>query len=187
MIPQILYRVLFGTTQPNGSFTEDIVMTPARLPGYKRHRVRNCDYPAIIPVPNGPEMTPDSRARMLALAEEPSNSGRQESSEVHGVLVTGLTDANIWRLDKFEGDQYSRMSVLVHQTQADTSAQTETYVWTGPRCDLDQVPWDFEHFKRERVTIWTGSSQEYEGWYPPHRARLMKELDDEESALKSAV
>ncbi|RMZ68179.1 disease resistance Aig2 [Pyrenophora seminiperda CCB06] len=90
MAPPVLHRVIYGTptppTPPTHPSPSLLLIRPALLPFHKRHKVLAADYPAIIPSP---------------------------SSTVRGTLVTGLTDADIWRLDLFEGSEYERRRVGV--------------------------------------------------------------------------
>ena len=146
MAPQVLHRVLYGSTTPHSSQLEALKIQPAILPKYVRHRVAHCDYPAILPSP------------------EPSAS-------VRGTYVQGLTAADQWRLDIFEGDEYERVKVTLRPLNADGEqgheVEAETYVWVAPKDDLEESEWDFEEFRREKISRWVGSSIEYEGTLRP--------------------
>jgi gamma-glutamylcyclotransferase (GGCT)/AIG2-like uncharacterized protein YtfP len=163
MSPAILRRVCYGPELPNSTTRTlplHLVSRPAILPGFQRHRVRIADYPAII---------------------------RREGSAVRGMLVTGLTEGDMGRLDIFEGDEYARVKVRVRlvrtadddgpklggvmggigEEEADLGDEvaTETYVWIGDAGSLAEEEWDFDEFVREKLWRWVGSGGETEGEY----------------------
>ncbi|KEF51504.1 uncharacterized protein A1O9_12421 [Exophiala aquamarina CBS 119918] len=146
MAPGVLHRVIHGTPDPQPWQRALLTFRPALLQAHRRHRVRHADYPAILPHPG---------------------------STVRGTLVTGLTEGDIYRLDIFEGSQYSRQSVTVqilgHDLGLDESvtdeqtaglvageAQADTYIWRGGEDTLEAHEWDFEVFKREKMRAWMG-------------------------------
>lgn len=92
MAPEVLHRVIHGQATPEKWQKDLLKIRPAVLHGYRRHRVRGADYPGIIPV-----SSPDESSRTSVL----------------GTLVSGITDGDIYRLDKFEGSEYSRERVRV--------------------------------------------------------------------------
>ena len=117
--------------------------------------MKDADYPAIYPLSH------DNQAP------------NAESQRVLGVIVKGLSDMDIMRLDIFEGDQYDRKKIeaypLEHnsdsadhmQSQAGSSSSSsidaETYVWkTEYASELDPAEWDFEEFRREKLRYWAG-------------------------------
>lgn len=147
MAPQVLYRVCFGTPNPPPFQRSSITITPALLLAYTCHKVRLCDYPAIIP--------------------------SSSTSSVHGTYVSGLTDGDIWRLDIFEGGQYVRKKLKIRTLTKvgdgtgegnveGEEVEVETYVWIAGDELLEEGEWDFDEFKREKLKSWVGSEQ-YEG------------------------
>jgi len=151
MAPQVLYRVCYGTPKPTPLQKSFLTIQPAVLHSYCRRKVRDCDYPAIIPSPG---------------------------IFVRGTFVQGLTDADIWRLDIFEGDQYTRESVrikLLEEVGDDEGRgnveglemEAETYVWADGRVDLEEGEWDFAEFRAEKMARWICSGDEYEGELRP--------------------
>ena len=142
MAPQVLHRVLYGSTKPHSSQLAALKIQPAILPHYVRHRVAFCDYPAIL-------ASPDS------------------SSCVRGTHVQGLTAADQWRLDIFEGEQYERIKVKLRLLDAENheceEVEAETYVWIASKDELEDREWDFEEFRKEKMARWVGRSKEYEG------------------------
>ena len=147
MAPQVLHRVLYGTTTPTPDQTSSLTIQPALLPRYIRHRVRNCDYPAIIP-----SLGPDACVR--------------------GTFVNGISAEDQWRLDLFEGAQYDRLAVKVRLLEGDEVAEgreveAETYVWCEGGDGLEDGEWDFEEFMKEKMGRWVGNDKEYEGELRP--------------------
>ncbi|RJE25179.1 AIG2-like family, partial [Aspergillus sclerotialis] len=90
MAPQILNRVLQRTTS---SQQHELDVKPALLHGYERRRVKEADYPGIIP--------------------SPSSSNSSNTSSVLGTLVSNLTSSDIVHLDRFEGPEYLKKPVKV--------------------------------------------------------------------------
>ena len=111
-----------------------------------RHRVSDCDYPAVIP------------------------SSKPDAS-VRGTYVHGLTAEDQWRLDLFEGDQYNRVKIRPYLLDEDgkevSLVETETYVWKDPAVDLEEGEWDFEEFRKEKMGRWIGEDDEYGGELRP--------------------
>lgn len=158
MAPPVLHRVIYGSTEPEEWQKQLTTVRSALLQGYTRHKVKHADYPAILP-------------------HSTTSSSETESSRpsVRGSLVTGLTDGDIWRLDIFEGTQYTRQKVRVKalkntaldalvdeadlEAHVEEEVEAETYVWTDRRSDLEQEEWDFEEFKREKMWAWVGQAR----------------------------
>lgn len=140
MAPAVLHRVCHGSTSPTNPIyaLSNFQTQPAILPSHRRHRVKHADYPAILP---------------------------HDNSSVRGTYVTGLTDADMWRLDIFEGDEYERRKVRCRVLEADgqegEEVVAETYVWIAGEERLEDAEWDFEQFQREKMRFWVG--QEGEG------------------------
>lgn len=142
MAPEVLHRVCHGSTSPSNPIyaTHNLKTYPAILPSYRRHRVKDADYPAILP---------------------------HNESTVRGTYVTGLTDSDIWRLDIFEGSEYERVKVkcsLIKQGGEGEEAmvEAETYLWIGGEEALEEREWDFAEFQREKMRFWVGDD-EYAG------------------------
>ena len=159
MASQVLYRVCYGSPNPPSWQKSLITIRPSILHSYCRHKIRECDYPCIVPASN---------------------------SSVRGTLVQGLTDGDIWRLDIFEGDQYTREKVLVKilDTVGDEEGkgnvegeqfEAETYVWADDREDLEEGEWDYAEFHREKMQRWIGGNEEYEGGLRPSIQGLTSE------------
>lgn len=90
--------------------------------------------------------------------------------------MTGLTDADIWRLDVFEGDEYARREakVKILTEVGDESGAgnvegeevvVETYIWIAGEDRLEEKEWDFGEFQREKMRFWVGKegAGEYAG------------------------
>lgn len=147
MAPQVLYRVCYGSPHPTAAQRSLLKIRPSILHCYCRHRIRGCDYPCIVP---------------------------SATSSVRGTLVEGLTDGDLWRLDVFEGDQYTRERVRVKvllqigDENGDGNGEgedieAETYVWADDREDLEEGEWNFAEFHQEKLPRWIGGSENYEG------------------------
>lgn len=178
MVPEILYRVCYGTPHPTPFQTSHLTFQPALLPGFIRRKVRYCDYPGITP------------------AEAPAC--------VRGTYVYGLTDGDMWRLGIFEGPQYERrktkVKLLTQKTDVgegskpyqgegeqeqekkeeaeaekydllerkyndadNEEVETNVFVFTAGETRLEDGEWNFEEFKRRKLKRWTGQNEEYEG------------------------
>jgi hypothetical protein len=164
MAPQILHRVIHGSSDPEPWQKALLSVKPALLPGYRRHRVARADYPAII-------------ATEAHAAEK--------AASVLGTLVTGLTEGDLYRLDMFEGGEYEKRVVKVRvlaqsskdgdedlqhvlNEKAHSSEDTVfgekamdvqivealTYVWIAGKKLLEDAEWDFESFQREKMQWW---------------------------------
>jgi hypothetical protein len=147
MAPGVLHRVIHGTHEPEKWQRDLITVRPAMLQNYRRHKVRDADYPAIIP---------------------------HQGSQVRGSLVTGLNEQDIRRLDVFEGSEYAREKVEVEvlknvsldqaapegpgqQKEAMEEVEADVYVWLeDPEETLEPEEWDFEAFKRDKMHAWMG-------------------------------
>lgn len=168
MAPQVLHRVIHGSANPEPWQKAMISFQPAILHGYRRHRVKDAEYPAIIPV--------DQAKDDLSTSSDTSPA----RNSVLGTLVSGLTDGDVHRLDHFEGSEYIQKKVTVHKLQTPNevsgggneeslpkmldAAQTAvadkeetpavTYVWTAGVDELEDAEWDFEAFKKDKLTWW---------------------------------
>lgn len=165
MVPQILYRVCYGTENPQPEIISHLRLTPALLRNYSRRKVRNADFPGIIAQPN---------------------------HTVLGTLISGLSNADMRWLDHFEGDMYKRVRIKVEalddevfdghgnikeeeMEKVKTSKEgernmvtAETYVWDLGKDSLESEEWFFADFRREKMKNWVdgpendGSVDHYE-------------------------
>lgn len=169
--PQVLKRVL----DHDGNHLQ---VAPAILLEYTRHRVRDCDYPAII----------SSSASQAWFKSELS----MEQRSVRGTLVTGLSDEDLALIDLFEGEEYNRALVAVHPLTActpfmdsldgvatinfqDSASQTQallpamsahTYIWANDANSLLPEFWSFDEFVQEKLWRWVGKgSLDNEDYY----------------------
>jgi hypothetical protein len=133
MAPEVFYTVCYQSGNPPDVIKGLHTFTPAILHGYCRHRVRFADYPGIIP---------------------------EEGQSVRGMYVTGLTEANMAKLDMFEGDQYERVeaNVKLLEKQGEKEIEGEekkVVVYEFKDADyLERKEWDFEHFRNEKMQMW---------------------------------
>ncbi|OBT58288.1 hypothetical protein VE04_01471 [Pseudogymnoascus sp. 24MN13] len=151
MVPQILYRVCYGTENPLPELVSHLRLSPALLRKYSRRKVRNADFPGII---------------------------AQKNHTVLGTLITGLSKADVKWLDQFEGDMYKRVFVKVEALKAEVfdahgnikaeemekgkatkeeernMVRAETYVWDLSKDRLESEEWLFADFRREKMKNW---------------------------------
>ncbi|KUM66437.1 hypothetical protein ACN42_g635 [Penicillium freii] len=117
MVPQILHKVIHGQANPEPWQKAMLRFQPAILHGYRRHRVQNADYPGIVAVPEPTSET-----------ERTSDPKTNAAVSVIGTLVSGLTDGDVYRLDRFEGSEYEKKPVVVRtlrETSGDNSHSGE--------------------------------------------------------------
>ncbi|OAA68652.1 disease resistance protein [Niveomyces insectorum RCEF 264] len=142
MAPEVFFTVCYRTSQPPPALAREHTFRPAVLPGYTRHRVRHEDYPGVMP------------------------DGSTPNATVRGMLVSGLTAANLYHLDVFEGAEYERrvVSVVVdsgdgddekgEQQQQQQPVAAQVYVFRDEAA-LEPRPWDYDEFRREKMHSWT--------------------------------
>lgn len=144
MAPEVFFSVCYGNKHPAQAIRDLHTFTPAILDDYCRHRVQSADYPAIVSA---------------------------KGHKVRGVYVTGLTDANVVKLDDFEGDEYERIQVKVNLIKSGNDEkdevvgeckETAVYVFLKPE-DLEKREWDFEEFRQQKMGMWTRGDWSYEG------------------------
>lgn len=133
MAPEIFYSVCYRTSNPGDAIKSLHTFTPAVLHGYCRHRVQFADYPGIV---------------------------AEDGQSVRGIYITGLTDANMGKLDFFEGDEYERVETKVKLLKKEGDEEVEAeekdtsvYVFKFPN-DLERQEWDFDHFRKEKMGTW---------------------------------
>jgi hypothetical protein len=163
MAKEVLYRVIYGITNPDKDpvfsiLAKTLDISDALLHNHSRRhsmlfvslsllplayrtvylkaKVKGVDYPGMIP---------------------------QKGYTVRGTYVTGLTDANIHRLDIFEGSQYSREKVKV--LVGSELVEAETYIFIEGLKYLEDREWDYDEFRQNKMHAWTASSSEYNGKY----------------------
>ena len=151
MVPQILYRVCYGTENPRPEVISQLRFTPALLRNYSRRKVLNADFPGII---------------------------AQPKHTVLGTLISGLSNADVRFLDHFEGDMYKRVPIKVEALEAEVFDEhgsikeeemekvkaskegernmvtAETYVWDLGEKRLESAEWSFADFRREKMKNW---------------------------------
>ena len=105
---------------------EPLRHTPALLPRYRRFLVKNEQYPGVVPSVEG---------------------------QVQGVVYHDISPKGWSRLDRFEGDLYTRGLVAVRYEKGD-EAMAYCYVFRPEFRDrLTGEEWDFETFLRRGKKI----------------------------------
>ncbi|XXH00243.1 hypothetical protein Hte_006585 [Hypoxylon texense] len=146
MAPEVFFTVCYRFSQEEVSLLKSLhEFKPAILHGYCRRRVGFADYPGIIP---------------------------DKDHEVRGMYVTGLTDANMNKLDIFEGSEYVRRTVkarLLSKAGDDTGrgnvegeeVECEVYVFKYPE-QLEDREWDYKEFREQKMKKWTREDYGFE-------------------------
>ncbi|KAI0157508.1 AIG2-like family-domain-containing protein [Xylariaceae sp. FL1272] len=153
MATEVFYTVCYRNQNP------DMVkglhkFQPAILHGYCRRRIREADYPGI-----------------------------DAEHEVRGMYVTGLTSANMYHLDVFEGEEYVRQKVKVRLlskvgdetgkgNEEGEEVECEVYVFMHPS-ELEDREWDFKEFYSEKMRNWTREDYGFADaeHFAPHRVQ----------------
>ena len=94
---------------------------PARLPGFRRCKVRGETYPCLVP----------------------------GKAIVEGRLYFDVHSADLERLDRFEGIQYDRVERFCH-VRADLYVPAAVYLWKEQyRRQVNPAPWLVGDFERQ--------------------------------------
>lgn len=101
---------------------EEMSGVDAILPGYKRVKLRDRDYPGIIPC---------------------------EASQVQGKILLEVRKEIIQLFDNFEGDEYMQAQVLVQAGSRGFNALT--YQWAGGADSIVDSLWDMHDFERNKL------------------------------------
>ncbi|KAL2119228.1 hypothetical protein VTJ04DRAFT_6188 [Mycothermus thermophilus] len=159
MVPDVFYTVCYNTKDVPPAIAALHTFQPAILHGYCRRRVKMADYPGIIPDAN---------------------------HSVVGVFATGLTAANLAKLDMFEGSEYERRTVTVKLLDRvgnlkDGEGQVEgeerkaqVYVYLHEKW-LEEKEWDLEEFRREKLKLWTRAGHIFDDCNPDNPAKVASE------------
>ncbi len=104
------------------------------------------------------------------------------------MYVTGLTDANMAKLDQFEGSEYERKTVkarLLSKVGNDKGegnvegeeVECEVYVFIAPK-HLEDREWDFQEFRTQKMKLWSRADYGFEDTdhFAPHQ------VDNEEKS-----
>jgi gamma-glutamylcyclotransferase (GGCT)/AIG2-like uncharacterized protein YtfP len=93
---------------------------PARLSGYARYRMRDYDFPGIVP---------------------------ENDSSIDGTLFMNITPAEWERLDEYEADFYVRTAVYAHSLHGE-SCRAFAYVVPPHNTPLlTDESWDLKHYR----------------------------------------
>lgn len=103
--PSILLRMI-------GHVGATLTVQPAVLEGYVLHHVKAEEYPGLVPVKESNQVmahAAGAEQSLLGGAQLPAPA----TAAVRGMLVHGLSGADVRKLDLFEGDEYIRTLVAV--------------------------------------------------------------------------
>ncbi|KAJ4306457.1 hypothetical protein N0V88_001258 [Collariella sp. IMI 366227] len=146
MVPDVFYSVCYGTKDVPEAIAKLHTFQSAILHGYCRRRVTYADYPGIV---------------------------EDQDHEVFGTFTTGLTNANMGKLDYFEGAEYERRQVTVKlleklgnlkgEGNVEGEERTaEVYVYRDKK-NLEDKEWDLEEFRRDKLKLWTRAGHIFDG------------------------
>lgn len=184
MAPQILHRVIHGHSEPEPWQKALLTIKPAILHGYRRHRVRGADYPGIIPVTaktngdaNGPTTSSQQNPSVLGtlvsgltdgdiyrldMFEGPDYEKRNVKVRVLQ-SVMGDNDDSVPAGDPSKKEEQNIQDVLdearVQIADEGEEVDAMTYVWIGGDEALEDLEWDFETFKREKMKWWVDADE----------------------------
>lgn len=99
----------------------------ARVFGYQRFSLYNCDYPCVV------------KTDLIA--------------EVDGYLLKLETEAQRKKLDAFEGESYKVAPVTVFLENGEM-LEADMYVWDGDVELVSTRPWSLDEFIKERLQDW---------------------------------
>ena len=97
--------------------------SPATLDGFKRYRVKGCDYPAIIKAPG---------------------------ANVEGLLIENVDESSLEILVFFEGNEYRKQQVTVISSAKQIAATA--FIWTNDVALLENSDWDEAEFRKQSLT-----------------------------------
>ncbi|ORY71283.1 AIG2-like family-domain-containing protein [Pseudomassariella vexata] len=146
MAPEVFFTVCYRSSTTDVKTLKSLhEFKPAILHGYCRRRVKDADYPGIV---------------------------KEDNHQVRGMYVNGLTDANMFHLDAFEGSEYERVTVKVRLLEKVGDDKEEgnvegdevdcsVYVFVCPN-ELEDREWDFEEFRTQKMKRWTREDYGFE-------------------------
>jgi len=121
---------IYGTLQfpsiPKKITGKTFSLKPVVLNDFKRFRVKNAEYPAIIPC---------------------------QGSKISGYIAENVDDISLKAIDFFEGDEYEKKEVTITVNERDILALT--YVWIAGSENLDDDDWDMNYFEIKYLKYYT--------------------------------
>ncbi|KAK5663131.1 hypothetical protein OQA88_6548 [Cercophora sp. LCS_1] len=158
MVPDVFFTVCHNTKDVPAAIRDLYTFQPALLHGYCRRRVKLADYPGIT---------------------------EDKDHSVFGTFATGLTRANIQRLDYFEGGSYERRLVTVKlldkvgNVKGEGNVEGEekkawVYVFLATD-ELEGREWDLEEFRKEKMRNWTRAGVVFDECDPEDPAKVADE------------
>lgn len=98
------------------------IYSPAILYGFKRFRVKGCDFPAII---------------------------EETRSKTEGLLIENVDEKSMEILSFFEGDEYREEKVTIFISDKEITAIT--FIWGADKSLLVNRDWDANEFKNKSL------------------------------------
>lgn len=146
-------RLLPSSYEPGTTTSVQGTMTKSNAElryDYSRHPVRGAVYPGLV------HWNANSDCKSI----------KDTSNHVYGLLYSTLTDAEMRKLDEFEGDQYSKELCFVQLQPNDNNQPADTidnddviqamvYVWSYPLSDLDlSKGWSYTTFEEQHLSTY---------------------------------
>ncbi|KAI9295134.1 hypothetical protein K502DRAFT_232541 [Neoconidiobolus thromboides FSU 785] len=106
----------------------EFTLLPATLKDYKRVTVKGALYPGIY---------------------------FSDGELTEGKLFKNVTEEDIVKLDRFEGEDYNRTQIVVEVIKDNGSKSKEmamVYTWIGGEEKLSNTSWSLETFEKEHLT-----------------------------------
>ncbi|ANB11177.1 hypothetical protein AWJ20_3979 [Sugiyamaella lignohabitans] len=125
MSPSVLARVISGKLELD---VKSLKVNPAKLENFKRHKVKDVDYPAVI--------------------------RGDDKDLVLGTVVYNLSEEEIIKLDMFEGEEYERLVLDVLDIAESRQVKAGVYVWVDSQDRLLEEEWDFGYFVNHKMENW---------------------------------
>jgi gamma-glutamylcyclotransferase (GGCT)/AIG2-like uncharacterized protein YtfP len=104
------------------------VAKPAVLTHFKRHKVKNAEYPAIVPKPG---------------------------AQTTGMLIENVDESSLNAIDFYEGDEYEKTEVNIISGDFETKAFA--YVWIAGENHLEKEDWDRACFEKKYLELYIGA------------------------------
>lgn len=108
---------------------KSFVSKPAVLNHFKRHKVKNAEYPAIVP---------------------------KHGAQTAGMLIENVDELSLKAIDFYEGDEYEK--TIVNVISDDIENKAYTYVWIAGDNHLDDEDWDKAYFEKKYLELYIGSN-----------------------------
>lgn len=200
MVPQIFFRVTCQNATPPSSWTSNYTFTPALLHDFSRRKVEGNDFPGItaqqghVVIGFVVEGITDRDLKHLDAFE-----GEGDMYVRRPVRVQMLEDEVFDSQGKIRGEVLEREKAKWDSGKEGSEGlvmkDAQTYIWCDPEINLEAEEWDYEEFRREKMSAWVGGHDEeyqgsedmYKGWQQVEELLLNEEGEDEKVRTERIV